>query len=508
MKRKFFLKRFAVYFFAFFIPTFLLFVIAMVVFGRNAEQRLISQEQKVLESTDTNLSLVVNNIAMQNDLFTKNPYMGFALKNILKKSDYISYGDTIYLRSTKAMLRSVQEVYDYVSNINIYLNGYDRYYSSENGIQTINGDEYWLKECQEMEPETETLIMHHEYEEYRNTKRELTVYQRMLLMDGFVIMSIDLQAYENILRQAVGDTEMTILFVNSQQDLVIAYQDTVNIDSENLSRITQKEDTSNWITINHQRYLIQKIYDEKCNLELIALLPQVAIFKELSSIYPIYFIVFALNTMIVIALAYITTKRNFSHLDDMIQIFSNAEKEIYLPIETTSPARDEYDILMKNIIYLFLQKVRLDKELETKKEEERIAEITALQAQINPHFLFNTLQSIQFEIRQKEGNDSKIAEITEELSDILKYALGDPKQQVSLSEEIQYLKRYVNIQKMRFGDKFILYYEIEENLKEHHVFRLLLQPIVEIVYYMVCDTGNMDISKLKYINQSKYRRLL
>lgn len=254
------------------------------------------------------------------------------------------------------MLRSVQEVYDYVSNINIYLNGYDRYYSSENGIQTINGDEYWLKECQEMEPETETLIMHHEYEEYRNTKRELTVYQRMLLMDGFVIMSIDLQAYENILRQAVGDTEMTILFVNSQQDLVIAYQDTVNIDSENLSRITQKEDTSNWITINHQRYLIQKIYDEKCNLELIALLPQVAIFKELSSIYPIYFIVFALNTMIVIALAYITTKRNFSHLDDMIQIFSNAEKEIYLPIETTSPARDEYDILMKNIIYLFCRK--------------------------------------------------------------------------------------------------------------------------------------------------------
>lgn len=163
---------------------------------------------------------------------------------------------------------------------------------------------------------------------------------------------------------------------------------------------------------------------------------------------------------------------------------------------------------MKNIIYLFLQKVRLDKELETQKEEERIAEITALQAQINPHFLFNTLQSIQFEIRQKEGNDSKIAEITEELSDILKYALGDPKQQVWLSEEIQYLKRYVNIQKMRFGDKFILYYEIEENLKEHHVFRLLLQPIVEIVYYMVCDTGNMDISKLKYINQSKYRRLL
>ena len=154
MKKKFFLKRFAVYFMAFFIPTFLLFV---------------SREQKVLESTDTNLSLVINNIAMQNDLFTKNPYMGIALKNILKKSDFISYSDTIYLRSMKAMLRSVQEVYSYVSDINIYLTGYDRYYSSENAIQDISGNEYWLEQCRGMPEETETLVKRHEYEEYRNT---------------------------------------------------------------------------------------------------------------------------------------------------------------------------------------------------------------------------------------------------------------------------------------------------------------------------------------------------
>ena len=178
---------------AFFIPTFLLFVIAMVIFGNNAEERIISREQKVLESTDTNLSLVINNIAMQNDLFTKNPYMGIALKNILKKSDFISYSDTIYLRSMKAMLRSVQEVYSYVSDINIYLTGYDRYYSSENAIQDISGNEYWLEQCRGMPEETETLVKRHEYEEYRNTKNELTVYQRMLLMDGFVIMNIDLQ---------------------------------------------------------------------------------------------------------------------------------------------------------------------------------------------------------------------------------------------------------------------------------------------------------------------------
>ena len=479
MKKKFFLKRFAVYFMAFFIPTFLLFVIAMVIFGNNAEERIISREQKVLESTDTNLSLVINNIAMQNDLFTKNPYMGIALKNILKKSDFISYSDTIYLRSMKAMLRSVQEVYSYVSDINIYLTGYDRYYSSENAIQNISGNEYWLEQCRGMPEETETLVKRHEYEEYRNTKNELTVYQRMLLMDGFVIMNIDLQAYENILKQAVGDIGMTLLFVNSQDELIIAYQDTIGVNDEILQNIMQKVGESKWVNINNENYLIQNLYDEKCELEIIALVPKTEVNKELSNIFPIYFLVFFINSIIVTLLAYITTKRNFQHLDEFIQIFSNAEKGIYVLAKSSSPAKDEYDIIMKNIVYLFLQKVKLDKQLEIKKEEERIAEITALQAQINPHFLFNTLQTIQLEVNQVEGKNGKIATTIEELSDILKYALGNSNEKVSLAREIQYLKKYVNIQKLRFGDKFILYYEVDEELMDFQVFRLLLQPIVE-----------------------------
>ena len=479
MKKKFFLKRFAVYFMAFFIPTFLLFVIAMVIFGNSAEERIISREQKVLESTDTNLSLVINNIAMQNDLFTKNPYMGIALKNILKKSDFISYSDTIYLRSMKAMLRSIQEVYSYVSDINIYLTGYDRYYSSENAIQDISGNEYWLEQCRGMPEETETLVKRHEYEEYRNTKNELTVYQRMLLMDGFVIMNIDLQAYENILEQAVGDIGMTLLFVNSQDELIIAYQDTIGVNDEILENIMQKAGESKWVNINNENYLIQNLYDEKCELEIIALVPKTEVNKELSNIFPVYFLVFFINSIIVTLLAYITTKRNFQHLDEFIQIFSNAEKGIYVLAKSSSPAKDEYDIIMKNIVYLFLQKVKLDKQLEIKKEEERIAEITALQAQIKPHFLFNTLQTIQLEVNQVEGKNGKIAATIEELSDILKYALGNSNQKVSFAREIQYLKKYVNIQKLRFGDKFILYYEVDEELMDFQVFRLLLQPIVE-----------------------------
>ena len=84
MKKKFF-KTFCGIFYGILYTNFSAFVIAMVIFGNNAEERIISREQKVLESTDTNLSLVINNIAMQNDLFTKNPYMGIALKKYIEK---------------------------------------------------------------------------------------------------------------------------------------------------------------------------------------------------------------------------------------------------------------------------------------------------------------------------------------------------------------------------------------------------------------------------------------
>ena len=54
----------------------------------------------------------------------------------------------------------------------------------------------------------------------------------------------------------------------------------------------------------------------------------------------------------------------------------------------------------------------------------------------------------------------------------MKYALGNSNEKVSFAREIQYLKKYVNIQKLRFGDKFILYYEVDEELMDFQVFRL------------------------------------
>ena len=129
---------------------------------------------------------------------------------------------------------------------------------------------------------------------------------------------------------------------------------------------------------------------------------------------------------------------------------------------------------------MFVNTTYLHAQLKEKEYSQEVAELQALQLQINPHFLFNTLQALDLEVRRREPDGSEeISTIISDVSDILKYSLSDPQEPVTLATEIQYLKRYVEVQKFRFGDRFIIYYELDDGIENAAVFKLLLQPLVE-----------------------------
>lgn len=185
-----------------------------------------------------------------------------------------------------------------------------------------------------------------------------------------------------------------------------------------------------------------------------------------------------LDLCVVVFLAYLTTKRSFDQISYMISVFNEAEQG--LPVaKPENSNRDEYDVIMNNIIYLFLNTNYLNTQLKENEYKREHAEMMALQLQINPHFLFNTLQTVDMEVRKQGTSPEEISTIIRCVSDILKYALSDPGEPVTVEEEIQYLKKYAVIQKFRFGDQFIIYYEVDDEVMNAAVFRLFLQPLVE-----------------------------
>lgn len=114
-------------------------------------------------------------------------------------------------------------------------------------------------------------------------------------------------------------------------------------------------------------------------------------------------------------------------------------------------------------------------------KEKRKNEMMALQAQINPHFLYNTLDSIIW--MSNAGKNDDVIKMTSSLSKLLRRSISNPGEMATLSEEIDQVKNYLVIQKMRYRDK--LEYEIETNkeLENLKVIKLLLQPLVENAIY-------------------------
>jgi LytS/YehU family sensor histidine kinase len=104
-------------------------------------------------------------------------------------------------------------------------------------------------------------------------------------------------------------------------------------------------------------------------------------------------------------------------------------------------------------------------------------ELSLLKSQINPHFLFNTLNSISVLIGQ---NKEKAREMINRLSDIFRYALDSyDDQQVLLSEELKFTENYLNIQKVRFGDRLQFVQNVDKECMNIKVPSMVLQPIVE-----------------------------
>ncbi len=105
------------------------------------------------------------------------------------------------------------------------------------------------------------------------------------------------------------------------------------------------------------------------------------------------------------------------------------------------------------------------------------AEIKALEAQINPHFLYNTLDSINW--RAIENNEEEISDMLGALGSLLRYSVSNIDKMVVLRAEIKWLEKYVFLQRDRFHYSFDCMYDIEEAAMDFPVYKMMLQPIVE-----------------------------
>jgi two-component system sensor histidine kinase YesM len=183
-----------------------------------------------------------------------------------------------------------------------------------------------------------------------------------------------------------------------------------------------------------------------------------------------------------LVLAYYITIRNYKHIDNIIKIIDSGKDEKCSFEEINVPVKNHYEYIEKRIIASFVEENKLKFQLAEDKYALKAIELKALRAQINPHFLLNTLETINWNIISicKKPTPANMA--INCLAGILKYSLDNSKDGTIL-EEIEHTKNYIEIQMFRYHEKFDVEWKYNEQLTQYKIIKFVFQPLIENCIY-------------------------
>lgn len=190
-----------------------------------------------------------------------------------------------------------------------------------------------------------------------------------------------------------------------------------------------------------------------------------------------------LAALSIIAVAFRITNP-ISELRNLMRKVVQGDLEVSIPIRS----RDEIGQLSQSFNIMVSKLSDLGYRLFESEIREKNSQISALQSQINPHFLYNTLGSISM-YAEIQGN-KEVVKMTNNLSKLLRYSINSHKSQVPLNLELEHVKGYMTIQQIRFEHKINFEVHVEPELLSYSVIRFILQPIVENSIVHGIDKGN------------------
>lgn len=174
--------------------------------------------------------------------------------------------------------------------------------------------------------------------------------------------------------------------------------------------------------------------------------------------------------------------RPIQHLEKRME----AAEQGHLEVINRDYPSDEVGMLSQKMDSMLSKIKVLMNEVVLEQEAKRKSEMKALQSQINPHFLYNTLDSI---VWMAETDNSKVVEMTDALANLFRLTLSRGEDQVTLEQEFEHVRNYLVIQSIRYINKFDYRIEADERLLHCKVLKLILQPLVEnSIYHGVKNT--------------------
>nr|WP_242838570.1 sensor histidine kinase [Clostridium saccharoperbutylacetonicum] len=298
-------------------------------------------------------------------------------------------------------------------------------------------------------------------------------------INGVILIDVKLDVIKDIIENSKPGTAGFIYIMDSNKEIVYTPVNNVvyRIKNEWIDKINNEIIIKN---INGENYQLTKIKSEYTGWETIGVFPESESLRVIEDIKYYSAIVAVLALIIAQILVIIFTRSIVNPIKKLKKLMKKAQ-EGDLTVTFNAKYNDEIGELGGSFNTMVKEISNLINLVQVEEKKKRIAEMNVLQAQIKPHFMYNTLDTIRW--MAEEHNEEDIIEIIEAFTNLLRISLSKGKEIISVNEELSHIKSYLTIQKIRYEDKLDYEIQVDDNMLEYKLIKLILQPLVENAIY-------------------------
>ena len=468
----------------------LMAVIAGLLFWKDSADRMVKNNRNMLWQAQAAIDITMSNVDAVALALTRHTYMLNTMQDILEGE--LGWQERQELQRFYQYISSISHSNPYLFSTYVYVeNPYGRFISSTDE-QVCSLDSYYDTDWYETEP----------YQNGKKTWAQRRYLRRYEFEKEFAVISIyraiDPFSFRNT-GMVVGNVEeRQILSLLEPLQFMEGQQFIVQDEAGNIL-LAYPEMEEAWLPADayEREYIVDSLRSRRFGWTYTSVIPKKVLFHSIRNVIGSLTIVLLAGVLFSTAASILVARQRYKRARSAIAFVNTRDSagEGLLPLRQRD---DIYDYFMQKTLTDYALSQELERRIWEQAYQLRTMELVALQAQINPHFLFNTLEVIKWESISLTQGINSVSQMLENLAAIIQYSLSNPRETVSLQKEVELAQIYVDILMFRYEGKFNVEWKLGSGLEQYKVPKLILQPLIEnAVYHGVKEKKDFSVIRIR-----------
>ncbi len=462
---------------------------------------------QTLYTIKSNINSMIQNISNNSRIIISNGDIQAILKNPNDGNDInVQIAMNGYISSIIDSMNNVSAVY-------IYDNFGNKYYIDKQSRANFNVDKIedasWYKTI--MDRKGYYILKLNAGKKANSNTKENYVSLIRVINDiesqkpiGTLVININESYFVNCYKDIVSKNGTNILLMDENNQSIVNPKDVSDFNqisevvAKKLVKACGEKDYNSIIEkVKGQDYIFSLLKIKDYNWVIVSKIPFSELSKQLSRIYFIIFAITIVNGIFLFVGAVSISRLITNPIKKLLKSMKGIENGEFRRVDIEA-GNDEIGKLRDGYNIMVFEIEKLINKIIEEQRVKRKAELNVLQAQVKPHFLYNTLDAMGY--LALSGKCEEVYEALEALGSYYRSSLSKGREVITIGEEIDIVKNYFLLQKLRYGDIFTDIYDIDERVLELKILKLVLQPIAENALYHGIkpkgEKGNIKLTAL------------